>query len=230
MITTKNGHHDFGMIADKGQPALFRVRGAHGTVSMEVLADSAWGDPNGQLELQLIGDASLSPGRILCGHLADESAQILGDLRSANGPGLPAPEEPESLAVPAEEGIGLDVHQGAMSREHAPQNNHNQARGIVGPVWLHLTLLEQGELLRRKRFSAASARRERETSTRRRTRSQATKDSVVRLCASSWKMEPGMNAQLYTLRDVTRLPTGGRAKFLRTTAPARLGVTRGRCV
>jgi hypothetical protein len=30
-------------------------------------------------------------------------------------------------------------------------------------------------------------------------------------------MEPGMNAQLYTLRDVTRLPTGGRAKFLRTT-------------
>jgi hypothetical protein len=23
-------------------------------------------------------------------------------------------------------------------------------------------------------------------------------------------MEPGMNAQLYTLRDVTRLPTGGR--------------------
>ena len=25
-----------------------------------------------------------------------------------------------------------------------------------------------------------------------------------------------MNAQLYTLRDVTRLPTGGRAKFLRT--------------
>jgi hypothetical protein len=33
-------------------------------------------------------------------------------------------------------------------------------------------------------------------------------------------MEPGMNAQLYTLRDVTRLPTGGRAKFLRTTVVA----------
>jgi two-component system, response regulator RegA len=27
-----------------------------------------------------------------------------------------------------------------------------------------------------------------------------------------------MNAQLYALRDVTRLPTGGRAKFLRTTS------------
>ena len=48
--------------------------------------------------------------------------------------------------------------------------------------------------LRRERFSPASARRDRETSTRRRTRSHATKDSVVRLCVSSWKTEPGMNA------------------------------------
>src|SRR5215831_10464341 len=70
--------------------------------------------------------------------------------------------------------------------------------------------------LRKLRFSAASARRDRETSTRRRTRSHATKDSVVRLGVSSRKMEPGMNAQLYTLRDVTRLPTGGPAKSLRT--------------
>ena len=80
------GHHDLGMVADKGQPALFRVRRAHWTVSMEVLADGARGDLNGQLELQLIGDAFLSPGRILCGHLADESAQVLGQARSAGPP------------------------------------------------------------------------------------------------------------------------------------------------
>jgi hypothetical protein len=30
---------------------------------------------------------------------------------------------------------------------------------------------------------------------------------------------PSMNDQLYTLLDVTRLPIGGWAKFLRTTAP-----------
>ena len=104
------GHHDLGMVANKGQPVLFRVRRAHRTVSAEVLADGAGGDLNGQLELQLIGDAFLSPGRILCGHLPDESAQILGDSRSAYRPGFPAPEETESLAVPAEEGIGFDVH------------------------------------------------------------------------------------------------------------------------
>ena len=43
-------------------------------------------------------------------------------------------------------------------------------------------------------------------------------DNVVRLCVNGRKIEQGMNAQLYTLRDVTRLPTGGWTKFLRTTA------------
>ena len=42
-------------------------------------------------------------------------------------------------------------------------------------------------------------------------------DNVVRLCINGRKIEPGMNAQLYTLRDVTRLPTGGWTNFLRST-------------
>src|SRR5215471_6955893 len=81
------GYHDLGMIADEGQPTLFRVRRAHRTRSAEVLADGAWGDPNGELQLQLVGDAFLSPGRILCGHFLNESAQVLGDARSANRSG-----------------------------------------------------------------------------------------------------------------------------------------------
>src|SRR5262249_1414754 len=58
----------------------------------------------------------------------------------------PAPEETESLAVPAEEGIGLDVHQGATPREHAGENHHDQSSGVMGPVWFQLPLLKQGEL------------------------------------------------------------------------------------
>src|SRR5215831_10071709 len=45
-------------------------------------------------------------------------------------------------------------------------------------------------------------------------------DNVVRLCVNGRKIEPGMNAQLYTLRDVTRLPTGGWTNFLRSTGCA----------
>src|SRR5215469_15060128 len=51
------GYDDLCMVSNKGQPALFRVRRAHWTVSMEVLADGAGRDLKGKLELQLIGDA-----------------------------------------------------------------------------------------------------------------------------------------------------------------------------
>ena len=91
-------------------------------------------------------DAFLSPGWILCGHLLNESAQVLGDARSANRSGFPAPEETESLAVPTEEGIGPHVHQGVTPGEQAAQNYHNQPSGIISAVWLHLPLLEHGEL------------------------------------------------------------------------------------
>jgi len=48
--------------------------------------------------------------------------------------------------VPAEERIGLDIHQGVTPPEQAAQNHHNQSRGIMGPVCFHLALLKQGEL------------------------------------------------------------------------------------
>src|SRR5215831_16604653 len=77
------GHYDLGMVADEGQPALFRVRRAHRTVIAKVLADGARGDMNGQLQLQLVGDTFLTPGRILRGHLSDKSPQVLGYSRPA---------------------------------------------------------------------------------------------------------------------------------------------------
>ena len=52
--------------------------------------------------------------------------------------------------MPTDEGIGLDVHQGVTPREHVAQNHHDQPSGIIGQVWLHLALLEQGELFAQK--------------------------------------------------------------------------------
>src|SRR5215471_3840505 len=209
------GYHDLGMIADEGQPTLFRVRRAHRTLSAEVLADGAWGELNGQLQIQLVGDAFLSPSRILCGHFLNESAQVLGDARSANRSGFPAPEETESLAVPTDEGIGLDVHQGVRPGEQATQNYHHQPSGIIGAVWLHFPLLKQGKLFAQEEVlgSECAARPGNE---------DQEVDEIARYgrqrretLGQRSKIEPGMNAQLYTLRDVTRLPTGGWTKFLR---------------
>ena len=44
-------------------------------------------------------------------------------------------------------------------------------------------------------------------------RSRATEDSVARLRVNVRNLEPDMNAQLYTLHDLTRLPTGNWTNF-----------------
>ena len=54
-------YYNLGMVTEEDQPALFRVGRAHRTVLANVLADGARGDPNGELQLQLIGDAFLTP-------------------------------------------------------------------------------------------------------------------------------------------------------------------------
>ena len=100
-----------------------------------------------KLQLQLVGDAFLTPGRVFRGHLSDESPQVFGYSRSANRPRFPAPQQTESFPVPADEPIGFDVHQGVTPREHAAQNHHQEPSGIIGPVWLQLPFLEQRELL-----------------------------------------------------------------------------------
>jgi hypothetical protein len=84
--------------------------------------------------------------RILCGHLSDESPQVPRQGRSANRPGFPAPEKPKSLAVPAQERFGLDVHQGTTPKENAAQDHHDQPSRIIGSASPHIPLLEQGEL------------------------------------------------------------------------------------
>ena len=135
--------------------------------------------------------------------------KALGDAGCANRSGFPAPEETESLAVPTGEGIKLDVHQGVAPREQAAQNYHNQPSGIIGAVWLHLPLLEQGELFTQEDVlgsqCAARPRNEHEE-----VDEIARDGNVLRLYVSGWKTEPGINASLTrdaTLRDC-RLAAG----------------------
>src|SRR5262249_17746589 len=48
---------------------------------------------------------------------------------------LPAPEQPESFAMPADECIPLDIHQRTAPREHATERRHHPTGGIVGSSW-----------------------------------------------------------------------------------------------
>src|SRR5262249_43940747 len=85
-------------------------------------------------------------------------------------------------------------------------------RGLTWRFW------KSASCLRRKRFSAASARREWTARTARRIRSITTGTIVRKQCATVRKSdEPGINAQHGTLQNVTGPTTAAWQEFLRTT-------------
>ena len=59
-------------------------------------------------------DPAPAPGWILSGHAADQRAELKIDRRATRcaAPGLPAPVELEALAVPGEDGRGLNDDEG----------------------------------------------------------------------------------------------------------------------
>src|SRR5262249_40693226 len=85
-------------------------------------------------------------------------------------------------------------------------------RGLTWRSW------KSASCLRRKRFSAASARREWTARMARRIRSITTGTIVRKQCATARKSdEPDINAQHGTLQNVTGPTTAARQEFLRTT-------------
>src|SRR5262249_16900373 len=84
--------------------------------------------------------------------------------------------------------------------------------------------------LRRKRFSAASARREWTARMARRIRSITTGTIVRKQCATVRKSdEPDINSQHGTLQNVTGPTTAAWQEFLRTTGPCGAARVRERC-
>ncbi len=97
--------------------------------------------------------------------------------------------------MPADERIGLDVHQGVTPREHAAQNHHQEPSGIIGPVWPHLALLEQRELFSQEEVlgcqRAARPRSDNEEMDEIVHNGQQRREAM---CVNGWKMEPDINA------------------------------------
>src|SRR6516225_12460394 len=90
------------------------------------------GYSNSELQFQFIGNALLTPRRILSAHLPDQLTKIPGEARAADRLRLPAPEQPKPSSVPADERIRFDIHQRIAPAEHPTQGCHHPTRGIVG--------------------------------------------------------------------------------------------------
>src|SRR5260370_42541471 len=81
----------------------------------DVLAHAGLADIDAEFE-QFAGDAGRAPKRILAAHLANQLADF---FRHRWAPWLamtdfPRPEQPEALAVPANDGFQLFDHQGRL--------------------------------------------------------------------------------------------------------------------
>ena len=94
-------------LARYGAPSLPFV--AKSRTPAHVARDGALGDLKAEL-LDLAVDARRVPGRILGGHPANEGSDLGRCARSSSAaPRPPAPGPPEALAMPADDGLGLDA-------------------------------------------------------------------------------------------------------------------------
>lgn len=93
-----------------------------------------------KFHLQLVGDAFLSPGGIVCGHLADQRLVLVRKERSARRFDFQRQKGGVSLAVPTQESVLLQIHQRVASNEPVTQV---ESSAVVA----YPSALERGELL-----------------------------------------------------------------------------------
>src|SRR5262249_29419602 len=95
------GGNSRSMVAQEGPPTLTRSSGAFD----HVLGDSRFCDFDAELE-QFAMEPRRAPQPVGLAHLPDQVADLSGDCwTAASGPGLPSPEGPESLPMPANHGL-----------------------------------------------------------------------------------------------------------------------------
>jgi hypothetical protein len=143
--TEVTGNNRCGMIPDERPPAL---RG-HARPSTAVHAPGhvfphgTRRYPQAELEQEFIGNTFLTPGRILMSHTTDKGLQVRWEQRTSRG-GLPAPEEPESLAMPADKGVRLHNGQGCTPVEPACEPDQGETGSIGGTARRDVALLVEG--------------------------------------------------------------------------------------
>ena len=113
-----------------------------------VFPDSPWRDPQAQLQQEFIGNTLLTPRGVVMRHLADERLQVRRNAGPSRA-GFPAPEQAESLAMPAGNVAGVTIVRLAPV-EPAAEPDEGKARGIGGAPRRDVSFLIQRELFAQK--------------------------------------------------------------------------------
>src|SRR5215468_4112243 len=151
----RNDH--LAMILQEGQPALAGIPAA--VDSPQVASHGSLGDDETQFQKFSV-NLGCTPSGILFRHLADQGANLLGDLRPATARSrMPAPVEPETSPMPADDGLGFDnledIHPAGQQRDRVVQKSRSRAfRGGRGRL-----RFSTANCCRRARTSSATSAR-----------------------------------------------------------------------
>jgi hypothetical protein len=141
------GDSRFSVILQERQPVFPRITPP--SDAPQIAGDAAFGNDEAELLQLPLGRA---PIRILFCQAPDQQANLFGDLRpAAAGPRAPAPVEPETGAVPADDGFRL--HDDKNVRPAGPKAAESGPEESVQPVnhgvrtfaFEHRNLLSEGE-------------------------------------------------------------------------------------
>src|SRR5215510_11700946 len=143
----RNDH--LAMILQEGQPALAGIPAE--VDSPQVSSHGSLGDDETQFQ-EFSVNLGCTPSGILFRHLADQGANLLGDLRPATARSrMPAPVETETSPMPADDGFGFDnledIHPaGPATRQGSPEEPVQGVERRPRSLALqHCQLLPQGE-------------------------------------------------------------------------------------
>lgn len=120
------------MIAHERRPVLGGSSSPAAIIRLirPVLPDSAGRDLDAKLERELSGHSHLATRRVLARHTGYQFAYFPWQRRPARSR-LPAPEQLEALAMPADQGLWLNDHQSIFPLEQ-PRPEHKAQPSSVG--------------------------------------------------------------------------------------------------
>ena len=139
------GPDHLGVILEESWPIL--TMGGAGACQADVLLDCGLGEPDAEFH-EFTTDALHAPETFLPGNLLDQGDGLLGDSGAPTPvAGLEPPEQPEALAMPAQERIGLEDEEGFLPTVD-PAGEEDEPKAISwGEPWLANLAVEDDELL-----------------------------------------------------------------------------------
>src|SRR5262249_11869556 len=99
-----------------------------------------------------------APRPVRLGHLGDQLLKICRNPRASARSRLPAPQQPEGVAVPPNQRLWPHDHEGLPPLDEPREHDEREPRRVAGATRLHLTFEVQRQLLAQEQILGGQLR------------------------------------------------------------------------